>query len=128
MSGHWVQSTACVAVYERSPRLGPELQRQLSPSRVLVLESRSLENLVTLTEKFSESVIVLDLDSAPEECLAWLENQFKRPNKPAVIACASHDLFQLEWTVREAGVIAYVNDEISGRDLARVCLRQIKTK
>lgn len=126
MPGVMTQPTACVAVFEKRPYWGPELQRQFVASNVLVRECRSLNDLIPATNDFASAVILLDMDSASVDCLAWLGLQFREPLRRPVIACASADLADLEWTVREAGTIAFVGDEASGGELARLCLRQLR--
>ena len=126
MSGVMVRSARCVAVFERRPFLGPELQRQLADRPVEVRECRSVHDLDSATDDVARAVVLLDLDSAPAECLGWLGRQIREPSARPVIACASADLADLEWTVREAGAIAFVNDEITGAELARLCLRQLR--
>ncbi len=126
LPGVMTQPTACVAVFEKRPHWGPELLRQFAARSVLVRECRSLNDLIPATNGFSAAMILLDMDSAPVDCLTWLSHQFREPLRRPVIACASTDLADLEWTVREAGAIAFVGDEASGRELARLCLRQLR--
>ncbi len=126
LPGVMTRSAACVAVYEKRPYWGPELQRQFVARNVLVRECRSLSDLVPATNGFTSSLILLDLDSAPADCLAWLSLQFHEPLRRPVVACASNDLADLEWTVREAGAIGFVGDDAAGRELARLCLRQLR--
>lgn len=118
--------TACIVVFEKRPFWGPELQRQLVTRRVLVRECRAVNDLTLATNDFASALIVLDLDSAPVDCLSWLSQQSRALRPRPVIACASTDLSELEWTVREAGVIAFVRDDAAGRELARLCLRQLR--
>ncbi|MEK6259363.1 MAG: hypothetical protein AABP62_12170 [Planctomycetota bacterium] len=126
MSGVMTQPTACIAVFEKRPFWGPELQRQLVARNVLIRECRALGDLIPATNDFAAALILLDIDSAPVDCLAWLSLQFREPLRRPVIACASTDLADLEWTVREAGAIGFVGDDASGRELARLCWRQLR--
>lgn len=120
------QATACIAVFEKRPFWGPELQRQLVARNVLVRECRSLSDLIPATNDFASALILLDIGSAPVDCLAWLSLQFREPLRRPVIACASTDLADLEWTLREAGAIGFVSDDASGGELSRLCLRQLR--
>ncbi len=126
MTGVLVRPAWCVAVFERRPFWGPELQRQLANRQVEVRECRSVHDLNSATDDVATAVVLLDLDSAPAECLGWLGRQIREPSARPVIACATTDLADLEWTVREAGAIAFVNEEITGVELARLCLRQLR--
>lgn len=126
MPGVMTQPAACVAVFEKRPYWGPELQRQFVARNVLVRECRTLNDLVPAANDFAAAVILLDMDSAPVECLSWLGLQLRESLRRPVIACASTDLADLEWTVRETGAIAFVGDEASGGELARLCLRQLR--
>ncbi len=126
MSGVMTRPVSCVAVFEKRPFWGPELQRQLVSRQVLVQECRSVQDLAAATNDFTQALIVLDLDSAPADCLSWLSRRLRiHPARP-VIVCASADFADLEWTVREAGTIGFVSDEVTGADLARLCLRQLR--
>ena len=120
------QPTACVAVFEKRPYWGPELQRQFVARDVVVRECRSLGDLILATNAYSAAMILLDMDSAPVDCLTWLGLQFREPQRRPVVVCASTDLADLEWTVREAGAITFVNETASGGELARLCLRQLR--
>ena len=126
MSGVMVRPARCVAVFERRPFWGPELQRQLADRQVEVRECRSVHDLDSATDDVATAVVLLDLGSAPAECLVWLGRQIRESDARPVIACSTTDLADLEWTVREAGAIAFVNDEITGAELARLCLRQLR--
>lgn len=102
------------------------MQRQLVARNVLVRECRSLSDLIPATNDFASALILLDIGSAPVDCLAWLSLQFREPLRRPVIACASTDLADLEWTLREAGAIGFVSDDASGGELSRLCLRQLR--
>jgi hypothetical protein len=126
LSGIMTQPTSCIAVFERRPYWGPELLRQFFARNIQIRECRALSDLVPATNDFATAAILLDFASAPVDCLLWLGRQFREPLRLPVIACASTELADLEWTIREAGAIAFVGDEVSGRELARLCLRQLR--
>ena len=126
MSGVLARPARCVAVFEKRPYWGPELRRQLVSRQVVVPECRSLQDLAPATNDFTQALVLLDLDSAPAECLSWLSRQLGALPARPVIACASVSLADLEWTVREAGAIGFISDEITGAELARLCLRQLR--
>ena len=84
-----VRPTQCLAVFERQSFWGPELQRQLAGRDVLVRECRSLNDLAAAANDTAMTVVLLDLDSAPAECLGWLGRQIREPFIRPVIVCAS---------------------------------------
>lgn len=116
-----------ILVFERTPFWGPALKRQFSDQSLFVRECRTVGDLSPAIAEFSHCLVVLSLDSAPTDCLAWIGKQSRVIAPPPIIVIASSEYAELEWTVREAGVAAYVNDEISGRDLARICSRLIRS-
>ncbi len=116
-----------ILVFERAPYWGPELKRQFSDQSLFVRECRTVGDLNPSIADFSECLVVISLDSAPADCLTWIGKQSQALAGPPIIVIASPEYAELEWAVREAGAAAYVNDEICGRDLARICLRLIRT-
>jgi hypothetical protein len=126
LPGIIAQPTACVAVFEKRPFWGPELQRRLATRRVLVRECRTTGDLIPATSGYGAAVILLDVTSAPTDCLTWLGWQFREPQRRPVIAAAASELVELEWTLREVGAIAFVDESTPGCDIARLCLRQLR--
>ena len=121
------ESSIGVVVFEKLPFWGPELKRQLTDQRVLVRECRSVQDLVPAAVGLTKSVAVICLDAGPADCLAWLGRQFPGGSRCRIVAIASSQLADLEWPVREAGVVGFVHDEISGDRLARLCRRLLRT-
>jgi DNA-binding response OmpR family regulator len=116
-----------ILVFERTPYWGPELKRQFSDQSLFVRECRTVGDLNPRIAEFSDCLVVISLNSAPTDCLSWIGKQSQAIAGPPIIVIASPEYAELEWTVREAGAAAYVNDEIGGRDLARICSRLIRT-
>lgn len=114
---------AGIAVYERQPFWGPELQRQLTHRRVLVRECRSVRDLVPAVEDFSKAVAVLVFDASPTECLRWLADEFSASLCRIVVA--SREYAELESLIREAGAV-YVDDEVPRSYFTKVCLRHLR--
>lgn len=120
------RSSFVIAVFERAPFWGPELQRQFEQSSVEVRECRVVVDLLPAINEFSSPLIILDLESGLEECLAWLRAELRiHPHPCSVIACGPATSTELAWVLREAGVTAVLAEFVSGEKLARLCRRQL---
>lgn len=117
---------AVIAVFERQPYWGPELQRQFSDASIRVRECRSLSDLPSAVEGFAARLFVIDIQADPPGCLAWLGSLRRDASCDCpIIACGAPDQTELEWILREAGVSAFLCDVIPGDDFARLCRRQL---
>jgi hypothetical protein len=114
-----------IVVFEPRPYWGPELQRQFSRTSIAVRECRAIADIQPSTTEFRAGLIVIDLDSAIGECLAWLELDLSRPRRWPIVACGSKATADLEWLLRDAGVTEFVPDVITGDEFARLCRRQL---
>ncbi|WP_010588130.1 hypothetical protein [Schlesneria paludicola] len=115
-----------VAVFERQPFWGPELQRQFKQSSVEVRECRVVGDLLPTIEEFPSALIFIDLESGLEECLSWLRSELRvHPHPCPVIACGAATATDLAWVLREAGVTALLAEFVPGEKLARLCRRQL---
>ena len=115
---------AVIAVFERKPYWGPELQRQFQTDHVTVTECRSVGDLFPIVDGFSKALIVIDLDAAITECLAWLGSEVAtHPVRLPIVAIGSAATAELEWQLREAGVTAFLPELLAGSDFARLCRR-----
>jgi hypothetical protein len=115
-----------IAVFEKRPYVGPELQRQFARSSVLVRECRSIGELLPLVADFDSALLVIDFDSAIESCLRWLyANAESNLRRWPIVGCGSAAVADLEWRLREAGVTAFLPDVVSGDRLARLCRKQL---
>jgi len=115
-----------VAVFERQPCRGPELQRQFDRTRITVRECRSVSDLLPSISGFESALLVIDFDAAMLDCLNWLgSGEVNRSRHCPIIACGSADTMDLEWLLREAGITAFLPDVISGDEFARLCRSQL---
>jgi len=115
-----------VAVFERRPYWGPELQRQFDRNRVTICECRAVGDLLPSITGFGAALLVIDLDSALTDCLTWLgANRMNNSNRCPIIACGSAETVELEWLLREAGVTAFLPDVVPGDEFARLCRWQL---
>ena len=114
-----------IAVFEIRPYWGPELKRQFVNYDLVVLECRSVIDLNPILDRFDCSLVVLDLDAALVDCLQWLDAlAIKHSTQHSIIGIGSSDCFELEWILRDAGIVALVPNTIAGDDVARLCRRQ----
>ena len=118
------QPSSCVAVFERQPFWGPELQRHFIDRQIAVRECRSLNDLVPAIREFSKAVMLIVLDSAPAECLKWLEDFAATDYHVPRIVVASAEFNQFEWLIRESGGI-FVDDELPRGRVAKLCERHL---
>jgi hypothetical protein len=117
---------AAIAVFERRPYWGPELQRQFERIPVTICECRVVEDLLPSIHEFRTALMVVDLDAAIVECLSWFGTMAtSHAACYPIIACGSADTANMEWLLRDAGVTAFLPEAISGDDMARLCRRQL---
>ena len=115
-----------IAVFESRPFWGPELLRQFQQSSITVRECRALRDLAALTEDSRSGLFVIDLEDDALKCLGWLSSTWRRlPDRWPVIAIGSAAIADAEWTLREAGVTAYLPDFVSGDEFAKLCRKQL---
>jgi len=114
---------AVIAIFEKLPYWGPELQRQLQLSRVTLIECRSVRDLFPSIVNFETVLVVVDLDAGLTDCIEWLGTRHSKP--VPIVAIGSPTTAELEWILREAGVTAFLSDTVTGDDLAQLCRRQL---
>jgi DNA-binding NtrC family response regulator len=114
----------CIVVFEKEPRWAPELKRQFLGNDVVVRDCRSVSDIESKLENSEETVIVLDLEAEPANCLQFLGQSMGDPAGPPVIVIGSSRVLELEWPVRELGALAFLADSVLGEDLAKLCRRQ----
>ena len=105
-------SRGAVAVFEQRPWWAPELQRQFGDAPVTVRGCRSA------ADALHADVAVLQFDPAPADVLPALGRIAASGVDRGVIIVASPEWLDLEWTLRELGVDAIVDEQIGGADLA----------
>ncbi len=119
-------SDPVIAVFEPRPYWGPELQRQLKHTSIVVRECRAVSDLMPAIDGCQSALLVIDLDAALVDCLAWLGSEARsEPVRRPIIACGSTTTAELEWLLRDAGVTSFLPDLVNGEELARLCCRQL---
>ena len=113
-----------IIVMERRPRWTPELQRQFVDEDVRVRSCRRTADIERMLGDAPRSILVLDLDAGPAECLQFLGRLIGRACSPPIIAIGPERLAELEWQMRELGVLAFLPGTVSGEELAGLCQRQ----
>lgn len=76
---------------------------------------------------FGVCVVIVVLDAAPADCLRWIGRQAETVQSSPIVVIASTEYAELEWTIREAGASAFLNDEVGGQEVARICSRMMRT-
>ncbi len=118
---------SAIAIYERTPYWGPELQRQFRHENVSIRECRNVSDLLPSIAGYRSALVVIDLGSDLVECLGWLSLVASNNlDRPAIIACGTSGTAELEWLLRESGVSAFLPDLTPGDEFARLCRRQIR--
>jgi DNA-binding NtrC family response regulator len=110
-----------VLVFEKRPRIVPELQRQFLNRGVRVRACSSLADLWIAAQETPLSVLVLDLDAATAEVLQFLGRAVSFRAGWHLVVVASTDTAELEWSVRELGVLQFVREFNAGTNLGRLC-------
>ena len=113
-----------IVVFEKEPRWAPELKRQFLGDDVTVRACRSVSDIESKWESAEETVIVLDLEAEPANCLQFLGQSMGDSAHPPVIVIGSSRVLELEWSVRELGAVEFLPDSVLGEDLATLCRRQ----
>lgn len=114
-----------ILVYERRPRWEAALKRQQSPQYVFI---RGCRTPASIREQLTErpgSVLVLDLDAGPADCLRLAGAVTVNRLQASPIMIAATTMSELEWPARELGVIDFLPDTIRSDQLFRLCLRQL---
>lgn len=112
-----------ILIFEKKPRWTPELQRQFADEPVRVRLCPGIPALrQALQSAAGRVLVVMDLESGPAECLQFLGRLLPARRWP-VLVVASKRTADLEWAVRELGVVQFVPQPISGKRLATVCRR-----
>ncbi len=128
-----IMSNWAVIVFEVRPHWEPELQRQFDGEQVRIRACRSLVDVArTLTSDFERvegqmgSLAIIDLSAGLAKCLQFLGRLHQQGRTWPVIVIGSVQNSNLEWPIRELGVLDWLFDTISGEELARLCRRQFQ--
>lgn len=114
-----------VFVFEKRPRWEPELKRQLPEYRLQVRPCRTGAQLLSLVREQPRSLLVLNLEKSPAECLRLLATLLEWRLPSRAIAIAGPDMDELEWPARELGALDFLPSTVTGSALARLCRRQL---
>ena len=114
-----------ILIFEKRPRWGAELKRELAEYRIHVRTHTSANEIPPALVRFPSSVVVLDLAADPAACLGLLGRARERNLLARFIAIAPPSLVDLEWPLREFGVECLAPETIRGEELAKLCLRRM---
>ena len=115
--------TPGIIIYEKQTRWEAELKRQFPDAEPRVRPCRRAADIPALMASMPDSVLILDLDSGPAECLRLIGKVAETVPQPPVVVLAAASLADLEWPARELGAVEFTANSISGAALARLCAR-----
>ena len=110
-----------IAIFERTLRWTPELQRQFLEEDFQVQGVANLTDELLVQNQNRIKVIVIVLAEAETQCLQFLGRMAGRQNSPAVIVVGTSQTQELEWTARELGVSHFVSEKFSSEEMADIC-------
>ena len=117
--------TPTLVIYERRPRWVPELQRQFLGQDIRVRAASTLRDWEQLLLQSPQAVGLIELDAAPSQCLECLSRLMTRHPGPTVIVITSAELRELEWPIRELGATLFLEEPLSGEEMAHHCRRAL---
>ncbi len=116
--------TPTLLIFESRPRWVPELERQFIGQNVRVRGCGSLSILEERLMQTANNVVILEWEAAPANGLETLAGLMTRIPSPTILVTATAAYRELEWPVRELGAVAFLEEPISGEEMAAYCRRQ----
>lgn len=113
-----------VLVYEMRPRWTPELKRQFVSHPVQVRGCGSWSDVRDRLTKSGNCLLVLDLAVGAAETLRFLGHQIGNRLSRPVVVIGENRSAELEWLLRESGILQFFTEDVSGEELADFCRRQ----
>lgn len=123
MPGMMQPMAGTIAVCESRPYWTPLLQREFESLPYLVSVCRAPRELPGIITS-PNAVVICDVSTQPAEFLNWLAKPVSR--RWPIIVCGSPDVAELESVYRELGVLSFLPELVSVRDLAQLCRRWLK--
>jgi len=118
--------TPAILIHERRPRWVPELERQFYGLEVRVRACATIKDLEERLSLAPRAVCLLELEAGPPDCLETLRRLNTRRPSPTIIVTAASLFRELEWSVRELGVLAFLEEPIAPDEMAAWCRRQFQ--
>jgi DNA-binding NtrC family response regulator len=115
-----------IVLFEKRPRWEAVLKRAFAADGVEVRVCRLPAQVPPLLSAMPGSVLVLDLESRPDECLRLIERAAEWVPRVPVVVVGLPALAELEWPARELGALEFLADVPSGEELERLCRRQLR--
>ena len=112
-----------ILVYEKRPRWEAELKRSLVGKRTLVRPCRSVADLLALCRAMPGSVAVIDIEVGGGTVLHALDQAQRERLALFPIVIAPDYADDLEWPLRELGIVALLPDRAPCGELSRACRR-----
>lgn len=101
-------------VFEREPWWAPELRRRFQGDDIRVRHCIDLSSVTTAAACARDCLVVVGLRGLERECTELLRHHSRL--RTLVVAGPDHD--DLELPFREAGVLSFTAEPLSGEDLA----------
>jgi DNA-binding response OmpR family regulator len=108
-------------IYEKTPRWGPELKRQFVGSGVVSRAVRSIAEIGRLLAAGQDCLLVMDLRAGAGECLRFVARTQRTASPVRTLLIGSAQTRELEWVARELGADHFVEEQVGGSGLARLC-------
>lgn len=97
-------------------------------SKIRIRASRSVaevRRLLVEQEPHDKMLVVLDLEIGPADTLQLLGRFTNHPRPVSIVVMASRTTADLEWVMRELGVLDFYGEPPSGEELAHTCRRYL---
>jgi len=114
-----------IFVHEKKPRWYPEMKRQFLDQEVRVRGVRRLNDVGSLISAAPGSLLLIDLQVGVGDSLRFVAQADRRQWPIRTLLVGDAKTRNLEWIARELGADHFVDVDIGGRELARLCRRYL---
>lgn len=115
-----------VIILEKQPLWEAELKRAFAGDLVQVRACRLPGQVPGVLSNMPGSVLVLDLESGPAECLRLIAKGMEVTPPIQIVVLATTELADLELPARELGAVEFLHAPLGGIRLAELCRRLLR--